>query len=46
MVQIRIYWSTADLDTIISERIALEDINKGFDTMRNGHSARSVIVFD
>ncbi|MBU1254728.1 Zn-dependent alcohol dehydrogenase [Qipengyuania sp. DY56-A-20] len=35
-----------DLDTIISERIALEDINKGFDTMRNGHSARSVIVFD
>ena len=35
-----------DLDTIIAERIALEDINAGFDTMRDGHSARSVIVFD
>lgn len=35
-----------DLDTIIAERIALEDINAGFDKMRDGHSARSVIVFD
>ena len=35
-----------DLDTIIAERIPLEDINKGFDRMREGHSARSVIVFD
>jgi S-(hydroxymethyl)glutathione dehydrogenase/alcohol dehydrogenase len=35
-----------DLDTIIAERIRLEDINKGFDTMRAGHSARSVIVFE
>ncbi len=35
-----------DLDTIISERIPLDDINSGFDKMRAGHSARSVVVFD
>ncbi|MXO69751.1 alcohol dehydrogenase catalytic domain-containing protein [Altererythrobacter marinus] len=35
-----------DLDTIIAERIPLEEINAGFDKMRAGHSARSVIVFD
>ncbi|MCB2088258.1 MAG: Zn-dependent alcohol dehydrogenase [Sphingomonadaceae bacterium] len=35
-----------DLDTIIAERISLDQINEGFDTMRGGHSARSVIVFD
>jgi S-(hydroxymethyl)glutathione dehydrogenase/alcohol dehydrogenase len=35
-----------DLDTIIAERIALEDVNRGFDTMRAGTAARSVIVFD
>lgn len=35
-----------DLDTIIAERIPLERINEGFETMRRGHSARSVVVFD
>lgn len=35
-----------DLDTIIAERIPLEEINAGFDKMRDGHSARSVVVFD
>ena len=35
-----------DLDTIISETIPLERINKGFDQMKRGDSARSVIVFD
>jgi S-(hydroxymethyl)glutathione dehydrogenase/alcohol dehydrogenase len=35
-----------DLDTIIAERIPLDAINAGFDKMRAGHSARSVIVFD
>jgi len=35
-----------DLDTIIAERIALEDINAGFDKLREGHSARSIVVFD
>ncbi|MDE2436881.1 MAG: Zn-dependent alcohol dehydrogenase [Sphingomonadales bacterium] len=35
-----------DLDTIIAERIPLEQINEGFDKMKAGHSARSVIVFD
>jgi S-(hydroxymethyl)glutathione dehydrogenase / alcohol dehydrogenase len=35
-----------DLDTIIAERIPLEAINEGFDKMKAGHSARSVIVFD
>lgn len=35
-----------DLDTIIAERIPLEAINEGFERMKQGHSARSVIVFD
>lgn len=35
-----------DLDTIIAERIPLEQINAGFDKMREGHSARSIVVFD
>lgn len=35
-----------DLDTIIAERIALERINEGFEKMKGGHSARSVVVFD
>lgn len=35
-----------DLDTLIAERITLEQINEGFDKMKAGHSARSVIVFD
>lgn len=35
-----------DLDTIIAERIPLEQINDGFEKMRGGHSARSVVVFD
>jgi S-(hydroxymethyl)glutathione dehydrogenase/alcohol dehydrogenase len=35
-----------DLDSIIAERIPLEQINEGFEKMKAGHSARSVIVFD
>ena len=35
-----------DLDTIIAERIGLEDINAGFDKLREGHSARSIVMFD
>ncbi len=35
-----------DLDTIISETIPLERINEGFDQMKRGDAARSVIVFD
>lgn len=35
-----------DLDTIIAERIGLEDVNEGFDRLREGHSARSVVMFD
>ncbi len=35
-----------DLDTIIAERISLEQINEGFEKMKQGTSARSVIVFD
>lgn len=35
-----------DLDTIISETIPLERINEGFDQMKRGDSARSVIVFN
>ena len=35
-----------DLDSIIAERINLADINDGFDQMKRGDSARSVITFD
>jgi S-(hydroxymethyl)glutathione dehydrogenase / alcohol dehydrogenase len=35
-----------DLDSIIAERIPLEAINDGFEKMKKGDSARSVIVFD
>lgn len=35
-----------DLDTLIAERIPLDAINSGFDKMRAGNSARSVVVFD
>ena len=35
-----------DLDTVIAERITLEQVNEGFDKLRGGESTRSVIVFD
>jgi S-(hydroxymethyl)glutathione dehydrogenase/alcohol dehydrogenase len=35
-----------DLDSIIAETIPLSAINEGFEKMKAGHSARSVIVFD
>ena len=35
-----------DLDSIIADRIPLEKINEGFEQMKKGDSARSVIVFD
>ncbi|MBB3861477.1 S-(hydroxymethyl)glutathione dehydrogenase/alcohol dehydrogenase [Novosphingobium hassiacum] len=35
-----------DLDSIIAERIPLSAINDGFEKMKQGTSARSVIVFD
>lgn len=35
-----------DLDSIVAERIPLSQINDGFEKMKGGASARSVIVFD
>lgn len=35
-----------DLDSIISRTIPLERINEGFDQMKRGDAARSVIIFD
>ena len=35
-----------DLDSIISETIPLERINEGFEQMKRGDAARSVVVFD
>ena len=32
--------------TILAERIPLAGVNDGFEKMKQGHSARSVIVFD
>jgi S-(hydroxymethyl)glutathione dehydrogenase/alcohol dehydrogenase len=34
------------LDELVSQRIALEDVNEGFEAMKSGSVARSVIVFD
>lgn len=34
-----------DLDSLVAERIRLEEINRGFDTMLTGTQARSVITF-
>jgi S-(hydroxymethyl)glutathione dehydrogenase/alcohol dehydrogenase len=33
------------LDELVSARIGLDDINEGFETMKKGSVARSVIVF-
>jgi S-(hydroxymethyl)glutathione dehydrogenase/alcohol dehydrogenase len=35
-----------DLDTIVAETIPLEQVNAGFERMKRGDSARSVILFD
>ncbi len=35
-----------DLDTIIAERIPLEQVNHAFDELRKGDATRSVIVFE
>ncbi len=34
------------LDELVSARIKLEDVNKGFEAMKAGEVARSVIIFD
>jgi S-(hydroxymethyl)glutathione dehydrogenase/alcohol dehydrogenase len=34
------------LDELVSQRIALQDVNEGFEAMKAGSVARSVIVFD
>jgi S-(hydroxymethyl)glutathione dehydrogenase / alcohol dehydrogenase len=35
-----------NLDDLISARISLDQINEGFETMKTGEAARSVIIFD
>ena len=35
-----------DLDTVIAERITLDEVNEGFEKLREGDAARSVIIFD
>ncbi len=35
-----------DLDSIVAETIPLEKVNEGFEAMKKGDAARSVIVFD
>jgi len=34
------------LDDMIARRIKLEDVNEGFDELKRGEIARSVIMFD
>jgi S-(hydroxymethyl)glutathione dehydrogenase/alcohol dehydrogenase len=34
------------LDELVSARIGLDDVNDGFEAMKSGEIARSVIVFD
>jgi S-(hydroxymethyl)glutathione dehydrogenase/alcohol dehydrogenase len=33
------------LDELVAERIALDDVNRGYDTLRTGVAARSVVTF-
>jgi S-(hydroxymethyl)glutathione dehydrogenase/alcohol dehydrogenase len=35
-----------DLDSIVAERIPLSEVNAGFEKMKSGAAARSVIVFE
>ena len=35
-----------EIDALITHRLALSDINRGFDLMASGESLRSVVVFD
>jgi S-(hydroxymethyl)glutathione dehydrogenase/alcohol dehydrogenase len=35
-----------DLDSIIAERIGLNDVNYAFDELRKGDATRSVVVFE
>ena len=34
-----------DLDTMVAERIRLEEVNEAMQKLRDGHSVRSVILF-
>ena len=34
------------LDELVAERIPLEEVNEGYERMKTGEAARSVIVFD
>jgi S-(hydroxymethyl)glutathione dehydrogenase/alcohol dehydrogenase len=34
------------LDELVAERIGLDDVNRGYDTLRTGVAARSVVTFD
>ena len=35
-----------DLDTIVAETIRLDQVNEGYESMKKGDAARSVIVFN
>ena len=35
-----------DLDALVAERIALEEVNQALTKLRSGESARSIILFD
>jgi S-(hydroxymethyl)glutathione dehydrogenase/alcohol dehydrogenase len=35
-----------ELDSLVSQRIGLDEVNEGFEAMKSGELARSVIVFD
>jgi S-(hydroxymethyl)glutathione dehydrogenase/alcohol dehydrogenase len=35
-----------DLDSLVAERIGLEEINRAMDKLRTGEAARSVVVFE
>jgi len=34
------------LDELIMQRLALADINRGFDALRAGHAVRSIVQFE
>jgi len=35
-----------DLDTLVTNTYSLDDINQGFEDMRNGKNIRGVLIYD
>ena len=45
VIVIPAYEPTAKLDELVAARITLDEVNQGYDAMKKGTEARSVIVY-